>query len=44
MAYVLYGRVPYTNCPMPKRVLLKGVTTIGAVGARHRGPRPPGAH
>ena len=22
----------------------RGVTTIGAAGARHRGPRPPGAH
>jgi len=24
--------------------LSRGVTTIGAAGARHRGPRPPGAH
>ena len=22
----------------------RGVTTIGAAGAMHRGPRPPGAH
>jgi len=22
----------------------RGVTTMGAAGARHRGPRPPGAH